>query len=535
MKYQISPSLMCMNLMDIRQQLAVLNRRADMLHIDIMDGHYVKNITLSPFFIEQIRPHTSLLLDVHLMVENPTDFIDPIARAGADFICPHAETINRDAFRVINQIRVLGKKVGVVLNPATPVEFIRHYLHLLDKITVMTVDPGYAGQPFIPEMLEKIRQLRDLKRQQNLSYLIEIDGSCNQRTYRDLMGAGAEVLIVGSSGLFNLDPDLETAWENDAEIIDEAQAAWGGCRHDAARWLGIDVGGTNTRLLLMDDDGEFSGYLKIATADWARQADPLVALGRLIAGYCKDRQVAQVMLGLPGILSRDRSRVLSLPFIPALDAQPVAALLADALALPVRMDKDVNHLLWWDLQQLPALPQVAVGLYLGTGMGNSLWLNGDFYHGAHGAAGELGHIPWPGHQGECPCGKRGCVESLTSGHWLTGWARANAAQTPFERLFERHGEHPDLRRFVERLAQTIAIEMNVLDPQQLILGGGVIAMSGFPLALLQPEIRRHLRGPPATRDGLKIIFSQSLTDETGSRGACLAARRHLQLSREYPQ
>lgn len=146
-------------------------------------------------------------------------------------------------------------------------------------------------------------------------------------------------------------------------------------------FLGVDVGGTNTRLLLMDDDGEFSGYRKVATADWARQADPLVALGRLIAGHCKDRQVAQVMLGLPGILSRDRSRVLSLPFIPALDAQPVAALLADALALPVRMDKDVNHLLWWDLQQLPALPQVAVGLYLGTGMGNSLWLNGDFITG----------------------------------------------------------------------------------------------------------------------------------------------------------
>ncbi|PYB18784.1 allose kinase [Serratia marcescens] len=298
-------------------------------------------------------------------------------------------------------------------------------------------------------------------------------------------------------------------------------------------FLGVDVGGTNTRLLLMDDDGEFSGYRKVATADWARQADPLVALGRLIVGHCKDRQGAQVMLGLPGILSRDRSRVLSLPFIPALDAQPVAALLADALALPVRMDKDVNHLLWWDLQQLPALPQVAVGLYLGTGMGNSLWLNGDFYHGAHGAAGELGHIPWPGHQGECPCGKRGCVESLTSGHWLTGWARANAAQTPFERLFERHGEHPDLRRFVERLAQTIAIEMNVLDPQQLILGGGVIAMSGFPLARLEQAIRRHLRGPQPAQ-GLAISISR-LTDETGSKGACLAARRHLQLSREYPQ
>lgn len=222
MEYKISPSLMCMSLFDIKEQLAVLNRRADMLHIDIMDGHYVKNITLSPFFIEQIRPHTQLVLDVHMMVENPTDFIEAIARAGADFICPHAETINRDAFRVINLIRSFGKKVGVVLNPATPVEFIQHYIHLLDKITIMTVDPGYAGQPFIPEMLNKVSQLRDLKQQYGYRYLIEIDGSCNERTYHDLMGAGAEVLIVGTSGLFNLDNDLDKAWD---KMLDQMRLA----------------------------------------------------------------------------------------------------------------------------------------------------------------------------------------------------------------------------------------------------------------------------------------------------------------------
>lgn len=222
MEYKISPSLMCMNLFDIKEQLSVLNRRADMLHIDIMDGHYVKNITLSPFFIEQIRPHTPLVLDVHMMVENPTDFIEAIAKAGADFICPHAETINRDAFRVINLIRSFGKKVGIVLNPATPVEFIQHYIHLLDKITVMTVDPGYAGQPFIPEMLNKVSQLRDLKLKHGYKYLIEIDGSCNERTYQDLMGAGAEVLIVGTSGLFNLDKDLDKAWD---KMLDQMRVA----------------------------------------------------------------------------------------------------------------------------------------------------------------------------------------------------------------------------------------------------------------------------------------------------------------------
>lgn len=225
MRTHISPSLMCMNLMEIKRQLAVLDTRADFLHIDIMDGHYVKNITLSPFFIEQIRPHTRLPLDVHLMVEEPTDFIEVIAKAGADYICPHAETINRDAFRVIHQIGSLGKKVGVVLNPATPVSYIQHYIHLLDKITVMTVDPGYAGQPFIAGMVQKIETLRDLKEQYGYRYLIEVDGSCNQRTYKMLLEAGAEVLIVGSSGLFNLHDNLEVAWDCMMRDIEQTKSA----------------------------------------------------------------------------------------------------------------------------------------------------------------------------------------------------------------------------------------------------------------------------------------------------------------------
>jgi len=225
MTYMISPSLMCMNLIEIKDQLDVLNTRADFLHIDIMDGHYVKNITLSPFFIEQIRPHTSLKIDVHLMVEEPSNFIDAVANAGADYICPHAETINRDAFRIINQIRKYNKKVGVVLNPATPVEYIKHYIHLLDKITIMTVDPGYAGQPFIPEMLNKIQELAALKKEHGYNYLIEIDGSCNTKTFHDLLGAGAEVLIVGTSGLFNLDPDLSVAWEKMTANIRQAEQA----------------------------------------------------------------------------------------------------------------------------------------------------------------------------------------------------------------------------------------------------------------------------------------------------------------------
>ncbi|MDI6955404.1 allose kinase [Pantoea sp. Pa-EAmG] len=289
------------------------------------------------------------------------------------------------------------------------------------------------------------------------------------------------------------------------------------------RWLGIDIGGTGTRLQLMEAGRVWSSFRKVPTASWAQQPDALAALGQLIAETLEQQPVSGVMLGLPGILSRDRQQVISLPFIQALDHQPVAALLSERLGVPVAMDKDVNHLMLWDLMQLEQLPENAAGLYPGTGMGNSLWINGRFYHGQHGGAGELGHVPVAGNALPCPCGNHGCAETVTSGHWLSHWAQANAAQTPMSALFTHHGSDPALQAFVQRLAQLIATEMNILDPEYLILGGGVLAMADFPLAQLRSQIQQHLR-PPATRDGLKIIFSQS-TDHTGCRGACLAAER----------
>ena len=222
MKPMFNPSLMCMDLLNIKEQLQILNTRADFFHVDIMDGHYVKNITLSPDFCRAIRPVCQIPLDCHLMVTTPDDFIEPLANAGAGYICPHAETINADAFRIVNKIHSLGCKVGVVLNPATPVSYIRHYIHLLDKVTVMTVDPGFAGQPFIREMLEKISELKELKEEKGYGYLIEVDGSCNERNVGDLAKAGTEVFIVGTSGLFNLDKDLETAWDKMMDNFNKA-------------------------------------------------------------------------------------------------------------------------------------------------------------------------------------------------------------------------------------------------------------------------------------------------------------------------
>ena len=213
MKPMFSPSLMCMDLLKIREQIQVLNLHADFYHIDIMDGHFVKNITLSPDFVKAVARVSRVPLDCHLMVTHPDDYITMLAQAGATFLSPHAETINTDAFRILHKIHELGCRTGIVLNPATPLSYIRHYLHLLDKIPIMSVDPGFAGQAFIREMLDKIKEAKALKLQHGYRYLIEVDGSCNAATFQELRQAGVEVFIVGNSGLFQLDDNLHAAWE----------------------------------------------------------------------------------------------------------------------------------------------------------------------------------------------------------------------------------------------------------------------------------------------------------------------------------
>lgn len=206
---QLSPSLMCMDLSKFSEQIAYLNTVMDYYHIDIMDGHYVNNMTLSPWFIEQLQAHTTVPLDAHLMVTNPVAYVEPLLDLGVEVISIHAEHLNGHAFRVSQTIKAKGKKMGVVLNPETPMEVIADYLHLIDIVTVMTVDPGFAGQKFIVESLNKVRWLKKYREDNQLSFLIQIDGSCNENTYHLMLEAGADILIVGSSGLFNLDQDIK--------------------------------------------------------------------------------------------------------------------------------------------------------------------------------------------------------------------------------------------------------------------------------------------------------------------------------------
>jgi D-allulose-6-phosphate 3-epimerase len=218
---KISPSLMCMDISKFEEQINCLNQQVDYYHIDIMDGHYVNNMTLSPWFIEQLKNHTTIPLDAHLMVTNPINYVDQLLALGVEVISIHAEHLNGHAFRLSEKINQHKKKMGVVLNPETPLNLITDYLHLVDIVTVMTVDPGFAGQTFISESLDKVRKLKAYREEQNLKFEIQIDGSCNEKTYCKMIEAGADILIVGSSGLFNLDVSIEKA----VEIMQEQLSA----------------------------------------------------------------------------------------------------------------------------------------------------------------------------------------------------------------------------------------------------------------------------------------------------------------------
>jgi len=209
-----------MDMLNVSKEIAILNSKVDYLHIDIIDWHYVKNLCLAPSFMDQLKMITDVPMDAHLMVEGiDTDLVDYCIETGAGMVTLPADQIGRNAFRLINRIKDQGKLVGIYINPAMSLDTISMYIHLADKITIMTVDPGYAGQKFVSESLSKIELARELKEKYGYKYEIEIDGSCNIKTYADLYKAGAEVFVVGSSGLFSLDKDLNVAWDRMAQDI----------------------------------------------------------------------------------------------------------------------------------------------------------------------------------------------------------------------------------------------------------------------------------------------------------------------------
>jgi len=196
---EIAPSILSADFRRLGEQIATVEQAgASYIHVDVMDGHFTPNLTVGPFIVEWVRKATKLPIDAHLMIENPDNFIGAFARAGANMISVHPEaTYHLD--RTLNHIRQAGCQAGVVLNPATPLAMIEEVVADVDYVLLMSVNPGFGGQKFIPSSLDKLRRLRNLIRMKSSPARIEIDGGVGPNNVAEVVAAGAEILVAGSA------------------------------------------------------------------------------------------------------------------------------------------------------------------------------------------------------------------------------------------------------------------------------------------------------------------------------------------------
>ncbi len=200
----LSPSLLSVDFTDVKSSLAVLEEEGiKYLHLDVMDGNFVPSISFGMPVIASLRKYKNFIFDVHMMVEEPDRYVEDMKKAGADMLSVHVEAC-RHLDRTVEHIKSLGMKAGAVLNPATPVDVLKDVLPILDFVLLMSVNPGFGGQKYIPYVSNKIRQLAKLKEELNPKLLIQVDGGVNENTVKEVIAAGADYVVAGSA-VFNGD------------------------------------------------------------------------------------------------------------------------------------------------------------------------------------------------------------------------------------------------------------------------------------------------------------------------------------------
>lgn len=297
--------------------------------------------------------------------------------------------------------------------------------------------------------------------------------------------------------------------------------------------LGIDIGGTNFRIGLVGENGDVH-YFEKKSSQAFQGGDAVLRLQQEIETYLKKyvngAKPRAAAIGVPSMVSKDKKTIYSTPNLKAFDQIYFGDTLEKKLGFPVFLDRDVNYLLQNDMYQLGLEPDGTIlGFYIGTGFGNAIFMNGEFYSGKNGAAGELGHIPLYGLNESCTCGNQACSEVRCSGRYLERLAAQAFPDIPVRNIFIEAGEDPRIQKYVEDLAVPIATEVNILDPDYCVLSGGVILMPDFPKEQLLEAVRRYSRKPyPASN--LSILFSRH-TQESGVLGAGAFAHKMLQNKR----
>ncbi len=206
---QISPSILSADFSQLALEIKRLEEGgADMIHIDVMDGHFVPNLTIGPTVIKALRKHSSLKFDVHLMISPVHKYIDDYANAGADIITIHPEA-TENLEQSVNKIKKLNKRVGVSLNPESKINLVENLLNQIDLVLIMSVNPGFGGQKFMPEVLEKVKYLKKFRKEKNLNFDIEIDGGINFENCKEAIEAGANILVSGTTIFKSNNGDIE--------------------------------------------------------------------------------------------------------------------------------------------------------------------------------------------------------------------------------------------------------------------------------------------------------------------------------------
>ena len=291
--------------------------------------------------------------------------------------------------------------------------------------------------------------------------------------------------------------------------------------------IGIDIGGTNFRLGCVAKDGVLSHFEKKSSASMLKEG-AVEILCREIRDYMERYSLAgkvdAISVGVPSAVSKDKSFVYSTPNLKGLENVDLGHLLEKGLGIRVFVDRDVNYLLCHDIKKYNLDPEgdkTILGMYLGTGFGNAIYVNGRFHAGKNGVSGELGHVPFFHLKEICPCGNEGCAELRCSGAHLQRIRNQYYPETENGDIFTKHGNEPAIREYVEYLAYPISTEVTILDPDYVVMGGGVMIMKDFPMDNLIRQVKKRTRHPYPS-ENLEFIFPEH-TQTSGVAGGGLAA------------